>query len=151
MNKELIDKFWNEFSVKTNCCPDKKYVDVFSFDLDKVSADILLGLVLSGKKRATASSLFSFKEDNIPQVGDFNILTDGDGNPHCIIRTTQVTIRPFKDITVDMTIREGENETVEEWRNDHRYFFIEEGKMLGYEFSEDMPVVFEDFEVLYQK
>lgn len=30
-------------------------------------------------------------------------------------------------------------------------FFKEEGKELGYKFSEEMPVVFEEFEVVYQR
>lgn len=60
------------------------------------------------------------------------------------------TIIPFSDITYDICKREGEDDTLESWRAGHINFFKEEGKKLGYEFKNDMPVIFEDFEVVYQ-
>jgi uncharacterized protein YhfF len=57
----------------------------------------------------------------------------------------------FEDITFGICQREGEDECLETWREGHRRYFKEDGKNLGYEFSEDMPVVFEDFEVVYSK
>ena len=65
-----------------------------------------------------------------------------------MIRTVRVTRLPYKDITFDLARREGEDDTLESWRNSHEKFFREEGKELGYEFSEDMTVVFEEFEVV---
>ena len=54
-------------------------------------------------------------------------------------------------MTIDICKREGEDDTLESWQQGHRHFFTEEGKAMGYEFSETMPVVFEDFEVVYRK
>lgn len=45
---------------------------------------------------------------------------------------------------------EGEDDTLESWRAGRTRFFTREGAELGYEFSQDMPVVFEDFRVIYQ-
>lgn len=70
--------------------------------------------------------------------------------PRCVIETISVTIIPFSDITYDICKREGEDDTLESWRAGHINFFKEEGKKLGYEFKNDMPVIFEDFEVVYQ-
>ena len=71
--------------------------------------------------------------------------------PKCVIETTNVRILPFKDITYDICRLEGEDDSLESWRKGHISFFKEEGKKSGYEFSEEMPVVFEEFEVVYQR
>ena len=40
---------------------------------------------------------------------------------------------------------------LQSWQEGHRAFFTEEGKELGYEFSEDMPVIFQEFNVVFRK
>lgn len=146
-----VTDFWNEFLTKTNKSSDTKYFESFYFALTKDVADELLQLVLNGKKRATASSLYAFKEAEIPKEGCYSIVTDFDGEPYCVIQTTAVTVMPFKEITFDICRREGEDDNLQSWQEGHRRFFTAEGKQLGYEFSQDMPVVFEDFEVVYKK
>ena len=148
-----VNEFWQEFLVATNKDSTIKYADCFSFDNIEEVANKLLALVLAGQKRATASSLLSFecKGEEVPQVGDYCIITDWKGQPHCVIETTDVIILPFNEITFDICKREGEDDTLESWQKGHVRFFTEEGKMLGYEFSESMPVVFEDFEVVFTK
>ena len=44
----------------------------------------------------------------------------------------------------------GEDECLETWQEAHRRFFTQDGDEMGYAFTEDMPVLFEDFEVVYQ-
>lgn len=60
-----------------------------------------------------------------------------------------MTILPFKDMTFDICKREGEDETLESWQRGHIRYYTAEGKQLGYEFTEDLPIVFEDFKVVY--
>lgn len=86
----------------------------------------------------------------MPQVGDYSIVTDWDGTPKCVVRTTNVRIILFKEITYDICKLEGEDDNLESWRSGHVAFFQEEGKMLGYTFTEDMPIIFEEFQVVYQ-
>ncbi|MPM92276.1 hypothetical protein SDC9_139411 [bioreactor metagenome] len=86
----------------------------------------------------------------MPKRGSLSIVTDWDGNPRCVIETTAVTILPFREFTFEICSREGEDDSLESWQRAHTRFFTEDGKALGYEFSEDMPVVFEDFEVVYR-
>lgn len=128
-----------------------KYIDCFHFELSEKLANELLALVLSGTKQATASSLLAYEIEGsrIPQIGDYSIVTDWEGNPRCVIETTAVTILPFNEITFDICKREGEDDTLESWQKGHRRFFTEDGKELGYEFSENMPVIFEDFKVVF--
>ena len=146
------EAFWAEFLEKTNRDANTRYLECFHFDLNERSANELLALVLAGKKRATASSLYAFEAEGceLPTIGSLSIVTDWDGNPRCVIETTAITILPFREITFAICSREGEDDSLESWQRGHRRFFTEDGKALGYEFSEDMPVIFEDFAVVYQ-
>lgn len=150
-SQEKIDIFWKNFLMKTNRDERTKYLDVFHFELTEKWANELLRLVLIGQKKATSSSLWSYEieGDRVPEVGDLSIVTDWEGVPRCVIETIKVTIIPFSDITFDICKREGEDDTLESWRAGHIRFFKEEGAELGYEFRNDMPVIFEDFEVVY--
>ena len=150
--QEKIEPFWNAFLQETGRPGTTKYFDVFHFELTEKWANELLRLVLIGQKTATASSLWGFEKESIdiPKIGDLSIVTDWKGHPRCVIETTKVTIIPFSEMTYDICKREGEDDTLESWRAGHIRFFTAEGKELGYEFCEDMPVVFEDFEVVYQ-
>jgi uncharacterized protein YhfF len=84
-----------------------------------------------------------------PKVGDYSIVNNWNGIPRCVIQTTNIIILPFKDMTYEICKREGE--CLESWKHNHIEFFTEEGKSTGYKFTEDMLVVFEDFEVMYKK
>lgn len=150
--QEKIDIFWRDFLMKTGRCETIKYLDVFHFELIEKWANELLQLVLIGQKRATASSLWRYEieGERVPKVGDLSIVTDWEGVPRCVIETIAVTIVPFSNITYDICKREGEDDILESWREGHIKFFKEEGKKLGYEFRNGMPVIFEDFEVVYQ-
>lgn len=153
MQKQVvIDQYWKPFLEHTNRSSQEKYFSCFYFDTTEASANHLLGLVLSGRKRATASSGLYFKNSNtpLPKPGDLSIVTDWNGTPHCVIETTKVTALPFREITFDICKREGEDETLASWQAGHIRFFTDEGMAEGYAFSWDMPVVFEDFEVIYK-
>ena len=77
-----------------------------------------------------------------------SVITYWDGTPGCVIKTTNVRIIPYREITYDIAKLEGEDDTLESWQRNHKRFFTEEGKELGYTFSEDMPVIFEEFEIV---
>jgi len=147
-----INNFWQEFLTVTNQDQSVTYTDSFHFYPEHL-ANELLSLVLSGKKTATTASFLAYEleGEKLPQVGDYAIVTDLDGQPHCVIETTAVTLMPFKEMTFDICKREGEDDTLESWRQGHERVFREEGKQVGYEFSEDMPIVFTDFKVVWEK
>jgi len=147
-----IDAFFERFKLMTNN-QHATFKDAFFFDLTKDSASFLLDLVLKGQKRATASSLYAYQieKEELPKIGEYSIVTDFDGHPYAVIQTKAITILPYKDMTYDICMREGEDDTLSSWQQSHQHFFTEEGKLLGYTFSEDMLVVFEDFEVVYQE
>ena len=149
----MIEDFWHRFLIEKRLSPDSTYFDCFHFELTEKWAEELLRLVLIGKKKATASSLYAFEKENLrlPEVGDFSIVTNWAGEPKCVIQTSKVRILPFREMTYDICKLEGEDDTLASWQRGHQRFFKEEGKELGYEFTEDLPVVFEEFEVVYQE
>lgn len=149
---ELIERYWQQFLTDTHRFADTNYHEAFHFDLNKESANELLKLVLSGKKKATASSVYEWKADNdVLKEGDLSIVTDWDGMPACIIKTTKLQTLPFCEMTFELCSKEGEDTCLETWQQNHERFFTADGKQRGYTFTWDMPVVFEEFEVIYQK
>ena len=130
--------------------PNIDELEHWHFELTESACNYLLDLVLAGKKRATSSSLLSFKlsGEEVPKAGDLSVITNWEGVPRCVVVTTEVRVMRYGDITFDIAKLEGEDDSLESWRRNHERFFREEGKELGYTFSEDLKVVFEEFEVI---
>lgn len=131
---------------------DKEYTSWYFCDNEK-SANELAQLVVDGTKRATAGLHYSYQieDEKLPEEGDLSIITDWNGVARCIIRTTQVSIVPFKEVTEEFARIEGEGDkSLEYWRNAHIHFFTRELKEVGKKFSEDMLVVCEEFEIVYK-
>lgn len=156
MHKAYLDRkvseFWQQFLTAKGLPQDTQYAEVFHFEMSEYWANELLRLVMRGKKRATSSSLWGYEieGDKLPVRGQYSIVTDWDGMPRCVIKTTAVKVLPFKDVTFDLAVREGEDASLEDWQKSHVSFFTEEGNALGYEFTWDMPVIFEEFRLEYK-
>ena len=148
-----VQAFWEAFLQETGRPADTPCLESFHFDLTEKWANELLRLVLEGKKRATSSSLTCYELEGarVPAPGDLSIVTDWAGEPHCVIETTQVDILPFRDMTFALCRLEGEDDCLDSWRRSHIHFFTAEGQEAGYAFTEDMPVIFEQFRVIYAK
>lgn len=123
-----IELFWNRFIEEKGYDKSKKYLEAFHFELTEDLANKLLSLVLECKKKATSSSFKAYEKEgsDLPKIADISIVTDWDGNPRCIIETKNITIIPFKDITYDICSREGEEDSLENWREGHIRFFRNE-------------------------
>ncbi|MCO4312726.1 ASCH domain-containing protein [Pectobacterium versatile] len=124
----------------------EKYPDAlrWSFGDSPELADELLQLVLKGHKTATCSSYHMFKNEETPQVGDYNIVLDGAEQPSCVIRTRSLTLVRYCDVTAEMAAKEGEGDkSLAFWREGHQTFFEREST-----FTPDMLLVFEEFELI---
>lgn len=97
--------------------------------------------MLDGKKTATTSLC---DLDNISEVGDISILTDTKDNNVCFIKTSNVIVTEFKNITWDLVKFEGENKSLNEWKESHTNYF----KKLDPNFNENTRIIFEVFEVI---
>jgi len=151
MNKKIYD-YWEQFLLETNRNKKTKCFEVFYFGHNEKTAINLVNLVLRGVKTATASSIYQYELTNseYPKVGDLSIVTDFNGCPKCVIETKNVKFLKFNEVTYDICKREGEDSSLESWQQNHIEFFTAIGKELGFSFSFDMDIIFEDFNVVYE-
>ena len=116
--------------------------ECFTFGDSRALCEELLALVRAGRKTATCGALRSFGEDGepMPVPGRRDIALDWDGAPALVIETQEVAVRRFRDVDAAFALAEGENETLEGWRADHRRYFERNGG-----WSADMQLVCERF------
>lgn len=149
----LTENFWQKFCAENpEINPNESY-QVWFFHHNRDSSKKLVELVLQGKKQATASLMedeSDFGEGGI--VGGYSIVTDFDGNPQCVIQTTEVRQLPFIEVDAQFAFDEGEGDkTLEYWRNAHQRFFTECCRELHIEFNEKSPVCCKRFKLLFPK
>jgi len=149
MINENAKVYWNEFW-KGEVVPSA--VDAWQFGVEgSAMADELAALVISGKKTATCSAYICYEEENesLPTVDDYSIILNSKDEPVAIIKTTDVQVMPMNEVPEAFAIAEGEGDlSYEYWWNGHKGFFTLELAEFGKEFSEDMLVVCEWFELV---
>jgi uncharacterized protein YhfF len=131
---------------------DAPLVGVFAFGDSGRMADELASLVRNGPKRATAGLLrdFEYSGDPVPRPGDHWVVVDGRGSPVCVIRTTEVEIKPLNAVDATFAWDEGEGDRTRAWWLDaHRRYFARECARRGEAFHDDLPTVFERFELVW--
>lgn len=137
---EIVDEY-----VGSNTLGNKEKMIVLLNKPDRwtfgIDVDRLVNLVLDGKKTATTSL---YELDNVSKVGDISILTDLKDNNVCFIKTINVIITEFKNITWDLAKLEGEDKSLNEWKENHMKFL----KKIDPNFNENTKVIFEVFEVI---
>ena len=139
------EEMWNKY------CKDPSIsYDAWSFGGDP---DHLAKLVAEGIKTATCSAYIFYELENekLPEEGEYSVILDSQDEAVCIIKTTRVYIETYHNVSEQHAYKEGEGKrTLEEWRKIHEKFFTEELKSVNLEFNEDMKLVCEEFEVVYQ-
>ncbi len=117
----------------------------FTFGDGPELCDLLLSLVRAGKKTATCGAAADFENggEPMPVIGRRDIALTWDGAPALVIKTTNVTKVRFCDVSEEMALREGENETLMGWQQDHQDFFTRNGG-----FDPQMELIFEEFELV---
>ena len=141
-------EMWHLFCNRSRPGTDEYEAWAFGGDPDKLAS-----LVLAGTKTATASAydLYAYDNEDLPKPGDYNVVLDSGDNAICVIRNTAVSVVPFKDVDEHHARREGEGDlSLEHWREVHRDLFTQWLEEAGLEFSDDMPVVLETFEVVFR-
>jgi len=148
-----IEKIWHQYlETQSRVNTPKKGYTSWSFGDSEGLANELLALVLLGKKRASAGSLWVYEHEGeiIPKKGDFSVITNWAGDAKCIIKTKKVTILPFDEITEHFAILEGEGDlSLKFWQDAHWHFFERELAQYDQKPSWKMPIVCEVFECVY--
>jgi uncharacterized protein YhfF/GNAT superfamily N-acetyltransferase len=146
-----VESFWRDFRAQVRLPHDTPY-QAWYFGDSPALAHELVELVLHGPKRATAG-LAEFNEgrpDLQPVPGGYSVVTEHDGTPRAVIRTTTVERRPFRAVDAAFAWDEGEGDrTLADWRDGHRRYFARELAALGRDFDEGLLVDLERFELLY--
>ena len=157
MTKEhkTVKEMWKKYlsTIGENINNTGKTYESWYFCNNEKDANELAELVKKGIKKATASlhCLYEIENETIPKVGDYIIITNWNGIAQCVIHITNINIIPFKNVTQAFAAKEGEGDkTLSFWRKVHRKFFTLELKEYSKKFSEDMLVICEEFEVVYQ-
>src|SRR6056297_468879 len=108
--KSSVQAMWSDFVKSLGKTPEEMNDEHTSwyFGADQETADELTELVLSGTKKATTSlyEIYAYENEPIPKVGEYSVITDWEGEAKCIIRTTAINIRPFKDVPAEFAMRE---------------------------------------------
>ena len=112
----------------------------------------LIELVVHGPKRGTANLKWAIDRnpDLAPIPNGYNLVTEHDGTPRAVLRTTDIEERPFDQVDEAFAWHEGEGDrSLAYWREAHWEYFGNLCAELGLEPSLDMPVVLEKFELLW--
>lgn len=129
-------------------------VSAFAFGDSAALAQELAVLVRAGQKRATASLPVEFTAagDPLPTVGDVDIVTLADGEPVCIIETTEVRLVAFGEVDAAFAADEGEGDgSLTWWRSAHRAYFGRVCGRLGGQLDDATLILCRRFRLLYQR
>ena len=146
-----VQKFWETFCDANPDVDRQAPFQTWYFGMGREDATELADLVLEGKKRATASMPAEYENDpeDMPALGGYSVVTDFDGEPLFVIRTTEVRIIPFNEVDAEFAFDEGEgDQSLDYWRQVHWDYFTRRLTQLGKQPSETMPVICERFELL---
>ncbi len=148
-----VEAFWQAYlaALPNDAARPGEY-EAWSFGDSPEMADTLGRLVTAGTKTATCCSLRGLELDGelLPETGNVSIILDGRGEPLCVIETVEVEVKPYNEVGADFARAEGEGDgSLAYWREAHKRFFTREGRVVGYTFTETMPLVCERFRVVY--
>jgi len=147
-----IEGFWQDFCRNNSEINADTPFQIWFFGSNRAMAKELGELVISGKKTATASlvSINKIKPEIAPIPDGYSVVTDFDGNPLCIIQTTEIRHLPFDEVDAKFAFDEGEDDqTLESWREGHWRYFTKEAGESAVEFNEKSLICCERFALLY--
>lgn len=152
---DATERLWRDYADATRLAPDADYVVVaLRRAMDPLLSSQLAELVRTGGKTATVSLArdYGAATEDLPRVGDHVVLTDGNLQPRCIWRTTEIVVKPFGAVDAAFARDEGEDDrSVAAWRLRQLAYFGHQAKEEGFALHEDIATVFERFEVVWPR
>lgn len=145
-------KYWKTFQTQNPEYVNNSEPSSYYYCDNKQDADECAELVAKKIKQATSTSVWWFKKHNeeFPKIGDLAIVTNWDGEPKAIVKTTKVEIVKWKDITAEYAFVEGEGDkSLAYWKKAHLEYYTKEMKEYGEYPNEDMEIVCEYFESIF--
>ncbi|WP_423996820.1 ASCH domain-containing protein [Maribacter sp. IgM3_T14_3] len=108
-------------------------------------------LIQSGARKAISHSLLGLQNRNepLPKIGDYIVVTNWSGEAQCIVATTAVSLKPY--FSIDSTYAQLEangDKSLDSWKKYHWDFFTRELQQFKREPRESMIVVCQHFKVV---
>lgn len=155
MNDDLIEAYWSGYleTLPADSPAREEQCVAEAWGDSPRLADELGALIVAGTKTATCSVLWEYEAEGstLPEVGLKTIVLGGNGDPLCIVETTEVEVVPYDEVDAQFAFEEGEGDrSLEDWRDAHWRFFSRTLPNLGKEPTMDMPLVCERFRVIYK-
>ena len=118
--------------------------------------DQLVSAILAGEKTTTSCLHFEYEfyGEEMPRIGDREVVIDSDGRPVAVIEMTEVRVVPLGEVDRQHAVDEGEGyRTVEEWRRGHEDFWhsAEYREAIGqpdFVIDDSMPMVAKRFRLV---
>jgi uncharacterized protein YhfF len=151
--KESVRRMWDKYRIAAGLAVDAPLPPVWHFCDTQTDADECARLVLAGRKRATAPSLWGLlhRGEPVPTVGSLALVTAWDGEACAVIRTCRVVVLPFSAVSAEHAAAEGEGDgSLTWWRRTHREYYERELAHTPYAPTDDMPVVCQYFDIAYR-
>lgn len=154
MENASARNLWGDFLDAHLEFASKDAPKVVKFYDNETDANTCVDLICKETKRAVSQSLIGLQQRNesLPKIGEFSVVTDWDGKAKCIIRTTAVKLVPYFAVREDQARLEGEGDkSLDHWKKTHWSFFSRELASFGKIPRESMIVVFQQIELLYKR
>jgi uncharacterized protein YhfF len=114
VDDDRIEAYWSgylETLPAGSPVPGDRYVAEARGDSPRL-ADELGASIVDDTKTATCSALWEYGAEGstLPEVGLKTIVLDGQGDPPCIVETTEVVVRPYQEVDASLAYEEGEGD-----------------------------------------
>jgi len=153
MSNPSVKTLWNRFIEEKPQFSHLKQPNSGYFGDNEKDADQLAELANKEIKRATSHSLLGlqYREEPLPKIDDFFIVTDWSGKAKCIVKTTSVKLVPFFAIHAEHARLEGEGDkSLDYWKKVHWDYYTRELEPFKRVPRDGMIVVFERFEKVFE-
>ncbi|WP_346763385.1 ASCH domain-containing protein [Arthrobacter sp. CAU 1506] len=152
-DRDAARRMWREYAAaRPGDISQGEEVVADHFGDSAALADELLGLVLAGQKRATATlaAEFHLQGERLPRIGDHWVACDGSGKPQAILRSTELRLGPPASVDQAFAWDEGEDDRQRStWLEQHLAYWQRVCAAQGIEWRGDNEVVFERFRIVW--
>lgn len=144
------NELWQKTKAALNLHGDEHCAGDIGFEARGFAGTEKIAALLAGKKRAVFSTYAVYAIDNeiLPVSGEYYIVKNAEEEAVCAIQIQRVEILPFNEVPWNLAALEGEDGNLQEWRERTREALEEEAEIIGYEFREDIRLVFMEFEIV---
>ena len=155
--KPATERFWQTYLEEEAPDPAKArswLYEAFKIGTTEEGADDGALLISRGIKTTTSSLLWEYEAayKPLPKIGSLSIVENGRDEPVCVVKTTQIETKPFRDVDLKFAYDYGEwDRTLKTWRQECWQFYSAQCIELGREASHTMPLVCERFRVIYPR